>query len=361
MFSVRVRYGLAAVLCLAMSAGAWAGTFQDPLYLPAQAVVHAERSRLMAAVQPAPGRLVVAGPQGTVLLSDDDGGTWRAARVPISSDLIAVRFVNASNGWIVGHDGVILHSADGGKTWSKQLDGVAAARLVHEARTAAPVPEGADAAARAAETQRYVDDGADKAFFDVLFTSEREGFAVGAFNLAVRTEDGGKTWTSLFDRTNNPETRHLYGLASSGSAVYLVGEQGVLRRWRADEGRFEALPSPYKGTFFGVIAQGDKVLAFGMRGNAFVSRDDGASWTKVQTGTSASLTAGTFLRDGRIVLVDQAGRALISSDGGLNFEPVKLDKPMPLFGVAPLDDKAVLVVGAGGVRSVAIGRKGKSE
>lgn len=361
MFPVRVRHSVAALICVMGCAAAQAAAFQDPLTTPAQPVSKAERSRLMSVALLAQGKLVAVGPQGTVLLSPDSGSTWRPARVPLSSDLVAVRFVNANHGWIAGHDGVILHSADGGQTWSKQLDGVAAAQLLQQARASAAVPEGVDATVRAAETQRYVDEGADKPFFDVLFTSEREGFAVGAFNMAFRTEDGGQTWVSLFDRTNNPETRHLYGLADSGSAVYLVGEQGFVRRWRPEQGRFEVLQSPYKGTFFGVLAKGDSVLAFGMRGNAFLSRDAGVSWAQVNTRTSSSLTAGALLPDGRIVLVTQTGQLLLSADGGFNFEPVPWDKPMPLYGVAPLDDKTVVLVGAGGVRSAVIGRKGKSE
>ena len=44
--------------------------------------------------------------------------------MPVSSDLFAVHFANASKGWAVGHDGVVLASSDGGQSWTKQLDGL---------------------------------------------------------------------------------------------------------------------------------------------------------------------------------------------------------------------------------------------
>lgn len=33
--------------------------------------------------------------------------------MPVSSDLVAVSFPDAANGWAVGHDGVVLKTSDG--------------------------------------------------------------------------------------------------------------------------------------------------------------------------------------------------------------------------------------------------------
>ena len=68
-------------------------------------------------------RLVAVGQRGHVVVSSDGGATWKQAQVPVSSDLVAVYFVDAKQGWAVGHDGVILHTADGGEYWELQLDG----------------------------------------------------------------------------------------------------------------------------------------------------------------------------------------------------------------------------------------------
>ncbi len=32
-------------------------------------------------------------------------------------------FSHAAKGWAVGHDGVVLHTSDGGESWRMQLDG----------------------------------------------------------------------------------------------------------------------------------------------------------------------------------------------------------------------------------------------
>ena len=82
--------------------------------LPAPAAVHS----LLLDVARAGERLVAVGERGHVLLSDDAGRSWRQARtVPSRTMLTAVAFVDASHGWAVGHDEIILCTADGGETW----------------------------------------------------------------------------------------------------------------------------------------------------------------------------------------------------------------------------------------------------
>ncbi|EMJ9304725.1 hypothetical protein V8B18_005843 [Pseudomonas aeruginosa] len=68
--------------------------------------------------------LVTVGGSGHVLLRSPSGEIQQA-QVPVDVLLTSVHFPDANNGWAVGHDGVVLHSTDGGKTWSKQLDGSA--------------------------------------------------------------------------------------------------------------------------------------------------------------------------------------------------------------------------------------------
>ena len=47
----------------------------------------------------------------------------------------------------------------------------------------------------------------------------------------------------------------------------------------------------------------DSLLAFGLRGNLFRSDDGGMNWRKLESGTTAMLTDGEVLPDGRLALV----------------------------------------------------------
>jgi photosystem II stability/assembly factor-like uncharacterized protein len=245
---------------------------------------------------------------------------------------------------------VILNTADGGATWSKQLDGKQAADLVLKrygkpARSDDPVAQRLKQDAEAFAAQ-----GADKPFLDVWFEDDTKGFAIGAFNLILRTEDGGKSWTPWLDRVDNPKALHLYAMRPAGGTVFIVGEQGLVLKLDRERKHFVNVPLPYQGTLFGVVGTRNTVVVFGLRGNAFRSADGGASWSKVETGVGAGLTSGIVRADGSIVLVSQAGQVLLSTDEGATFSRVKVATAAPAFAVTETGKDSVALAGIGGVR-----------
>lgn len=330
-------------------------TFADPLDVPAQPSALAARS-LLVGVARAGTRLVAVGQRGHIVWSDDGGATWAQAKVPVSSDLTAVTFVNATKGWAVGHDGVILHTNDGGRSWALQLDGRKA-----NAQLRAAMQARADAAGAApvykqlvAEAQRYEEQGPDKPFLDVWFADENNGYAVGAYNLIVRTADGGRTWEPLFDRTENPKLLNLYSIGKVGDDVYIAGEAGLVLRLDPAQRRFVALDTAYAGSFFGVVGGTNGIVVYGLRGNAYRSADGGATWSKVDTGLPATIVAGFRTADGAIVLADAGGRIARSVDGGRTFAPVKLERTLPLAGIADAGEGRIARVGPLGASVAAI-------
>ena len=67
--------------------------------------------------------VVGVGLRGLIVKSADQGETWRQIPSPVSTDLVAVHFGSAMNGWAVGHDSVLLQTKDGGESWTINLDG----------------------------------------------------------------------------------------------------------------------------------------------------------------------------------------------------------------------------------------------
>jgi photosystem II stability/assembly factor-like uncharacterized protein len=200
----------------------------------------------------------------------------------------------------------------------------------------------------------YVEQGADKPFLDVWFEDEKNGYIVGAYNLIFRTTDGGKSWIPMFDKIENPKRLHLYAIRPVGPDLFVSGEQGSVFKLDLQTGRFKALKAPYKGTFFGVTGKPGAVVVFGIRGNAFLSRDGGASWQKVETGVPAGLTGGTVTGDGRIVLVSQAGHVLVSGDDGRSFQTLKIEHPVPATAVMVLDNNTLALASLSGAKVLSI-------
>lgn len=343
----------ALLLAGGVQAGEQADGFVDVLDLPA-AYSNAPSRVPLLAVTRAGNRLVSVGQRGHILYSDDGGTHWRQAEVPVSSDLTAVYFPTPNEGWAVGHDGVVLHSADGGIHWERQLDGRQIGQLMLDYYAAHPQPENATWLEQA---RRFKEEGADKPFLDLWFRDANEGFVVGAFNLILHTRDGGRTWEPWNHRIDNPQALHLTAIAASGDDLFIVGEQGLLLRLshqqEGQQERFVALPSPYAGSFFGVVARPGLVFAYGLRGHAVRSVDGGESWSAVDTGLPVSLTAASFDASGRLYLFSQAGQGLVSDDHGVSFKPLELAERLPVSG-AVAGPGRLLLVGTRGVRENAM-------
>lgn len=330
-----------------------AASYVDVLDLPAKTSALAVRSPLLGLAH-AGERLVAVGQRGHIVYSDDCGKDWQQAAVPVSADLNAVSFPTATQGWAVGNDGVVLHSSDAGATWNKQLDGrqIGALLVEHYGALARTEPANEQWANLAADGQRLVEEGADKPLLDVWFANENTGYVVGAFNLILRTDDGGLHWTPFQDRTDNPQALHLNAIASTGDALYIVGEQGLLLKWDESGQRFAALDSPYQGSFFGVIGKPGEVLVYGLRGHVFRSTDGGASWTALSSGVQGSITAATEDAKGRFLLFSQGGQMLVDADNSKQLVLVPQQNPAPSAGVIKASDGNLVLVGSRGVRAM---------
>jgi photosystem II stability/assembly factor-like uncharacterized protein len=306
---------------------------------------------LLQAVTRAGSALVAVGQRGHIVVSADGGNTWKQGKVPVSSDLTAVFFVGDRKGWAVGHDGVILNTEDGGATWKLQLDGRKANDLLLAAaeKRAAAEPGSEAVKAVLAEAQRFKQQGPDKPFLDVWFADESNGYAIGAYNLFFRTRDGGKTWESWFDRTENPKFFNLYAIRPVGGTLYVAGEGGLVLRQDASGERFEATPTSYNGSFFGVADAKGAAIVFGLRGNVFRSDDAGKTWSKVETGLTAAVVGAAATGKGDVLLADAGGRIVASADGGKTYRKVAVKNPMPLTGLAEAGEGTLALVGPRGV------------
>ncbi len=344
--------GLLACVFLLSHTAAQCANFVDVLDTPAARSALAAHA-LINGVTTAGQRLVAVGQRGHIVYSDDLGKSWLQAKVPVSSDLVAVQFPTPQQGWAVGHDGIVLHTSDAGISWIKQLDGRAAAGIMNSYYSSAEFSD-----ALRGEATRMAEQGPDKPFLDLWFDSDKSGFVVGAFNLIFHTDDGGLHWQPWLDRTDNPQAYHFNAIRAIGDALYITGEHGLLLKKAKGSERFVALTTPYQGSYFGLIGSnnaGNKqsnsaVIVYGLRGNAYRSTDQGSSWQKIETGLPLGLTAATQLPDGRLVLLSQAGHVLISNDGGASFKLDKQAKPGPAFTVAAIGKQTLIIGGLRGVR-----------
>jgi photosystem II stability/assembly factor-like uncharacterized protein len=179
---------------------------------------------------------------------------------------------------------------------------------------------------------------------------------VGPFGTLLGTRDGGKTWESWVEKVDNKKVLHFNAVRGIGGDVYLASEQGtVFRLDRASE-RFVPLLTGYQGSFFGLVGTADYVIAYGLRGSAYRSRDRGKSWERLSTGVPGGITGASLLGDGRLLFVSQDGRLIMSSDQGSTFKPLPLERHGLFTDVVPATNERAVLTGLYGIQRAAIPR-----
>lgn len=296
--SFNFRRPLVALLFAAAGLPALAQMPAAPIPLQAQPARQSASATLapMLGATTAGKRIVAVGDYGIALLSDDDGKHFRqAGKMPVSSTLTAVSFADEKHGWAVGHWGAIVHTTDGGETWSIQR----------------------------------LDAQEDRPLFAVHFFNAEEGVAVGLWSLVLRTRDGGKTWETV-TLPAPPEggraDRNLFAtFASPKGSLFVAAERGAVLR-SDDKGQtWQYLNTGYKGSFWTGLALHDgTLLVAGLRGSLYRSGDDGKSWHAVDSGSKSSLT--NLLEVGaRVVGVGLDGVEIESRDAGASFTGLQRD------------------------------------
>lgn len=326
-----------------------AAAVKEPSMLPAL-TSRLVTQRPLIAVAMAGTRIVAVGRMGHVVYSDDEGRHWLQAKVPVSVDLVSVRFLSDKQGWATGHDGILLRSDDGGVSWQLVLEGRQVARMMQDYYRPLAAAGEARFTAALEESKRFVEEQGARPFLDVLFENERTGYVIGAWGLILRTDDGGKTWLPWLDHVDNRNSGHLNAIARIDGQTWMVGEQGLLLRFDAAAQRFVAMASPSEGSLFGITGRAGALVIYGLAGRAFASHDNGQSWTSSKLGGTSSIAAGTLLDDGRIVLVDTGSGVWVSSDAGLTFEVRRAQREMSFFGVTATGTNRLALVGIQGVQ-----------
>jgi photosystem II stability/assembly factor-like uncharacterized protein len=329
---------VAAAVALAQGAPTPSAPVIDPGVLPAEPAPLAQKSLLLDLAH-AGSRFVAVGERGHVLTSDNRGQSWsQSAAVPSQEMLTAVCFSDEKHGVAVGHDEIALVTADAGNTWQRT---------------------------------HYAPD-ARQPLLDVLCNGS-DVIAVGAYGAYFTSNDRGATWAERKFEAQpvaaaKPKSEDRYAddgiggdfhlnriVGASGSRLYIAAEAGHLYRSDDAGNTWKELPSPYEGSFFGILPlDGDSLLAYGLRGHLYRSDDGGQNWRKIEVGADAMLNDARRLPQNGVAIVGLSGTVLVSKDGGETFVLHQQADRRGLSAVLAVGVTELVTVGEGGVKSIPV-------
>lgn len=382
--------GAVVLVSAVLGAGgfAWASV-QDLLQLPAMKAPKAAKA-LTLNIASMNDSVLVVGERGIILarvpadtagaVKDGEGNFWLQMNSPVAVNLTSVRFASDKVVYAVGHDGVVLKSEDKGQNWVKVFDGNnanqqvvafnkskvdAAQKLVDELPANAPASQREVLLTQLDELQLAMDDaeagarfGPARPLLDVWFQDENTGWVVGSYGQIFETTNGGKDWTLIANRLNNPDARHYNGIWGDGKGLILIaGEAGRVYESKDGGQTFKRHDTGYNGHLYGVLATpsetgGLAYVAYGFRGNLYRLGAGSDQWYKLSGSTGDSLVGAVF-HDQRVILVDQSGRLLALESGATQVRVLTQKEGLPTTGLARVGNE-LIVSAQGGPRTLKI-------
>jgi photosystem II stability/assembly factor-like uncharacterized protein len=268
--------------------------------------------------------LCAAGNGATIGLSTSRGTTWTVQTHGVGENLRSVYFLDQTRGWIVGDNGTILSTDDGGVSWTNRS-------LV----TAPP-----------------------RNFLGVHFANTQTGVIVGNGGTIIRTTDGGSTWVSR----PSPSTRTLRDVRfMDDTTVVAVGDTMTILY--STDGGFtwsvrtaSGVPGQLTVSVLNAVRRVPgtrRAYAIGNRGMMVTTTDAGDTWTRQAVTIFGSLELRTlhFADQTSGWIGGAAGVLFRTNDGGATWI---MPAPQPpttqgLNGVIFFTPTDGIIAGGGGI------------
>jgi len=224
---------------------------------------------------------------GAVEKTSDGGRTWTTQPIPLFGNFVAIDFVNATIGWVVGAEGSVYKTTDGGNSWMQQR---------HDA---------------------------DNYYGGVSFVSELEGWVCGYNRMMLHTTDGGITWENQSLPENGNATRIHFVDSQNGWAV---GELRTIlhttnggQTWNLELGG--VFPDPAnRYPFNGVDAtSATHAVAVGA-GASIYATTDGNTWVSLGNGSGTIPYRMARTDANHIWAANSNSEVLYTIDGGRKWE-----------------------------------------
>jgi len=216
---------------------------------------------------------------------------WETLNPKFSAyELSSISFYDENNGAIVGRNGVVLTTTDGGDNWTPQVTWT------------------------------------NKWLIDVHFTSPDVGYVISKDGALFQTIDGGVSWTLILTGlADQLSTIHFYdsdrGIAFGGGGPEINGIKANV--FLTTNSGSTWLPiAQYADTLLNAsLIDANTIVAVGEDGTILRSTDSGNTWSRIQSNTAQTLHGVYFSDNLHGTIVGKAGTVLRSTDGGLTWVP----------------------------------------
>jgi photosystem II stability/assembly factor-like uncharacterized protein len=173
----------------------------------------------------------IVGDEGLILATTDGGFSWDEQKSGVKEQLFHLSF-HGKEGWVVGTGGTVIHTSDSGRNWYPQRSGVTTdlnrVFLITEKIGLITGDTGTLLRTEnAGATWQKVDVGISEPLFGMSFIDKKTGWVVGHQGRVIRTYDGGIHWVEQASFTSTD----LFSVSFRENRGYAIGRDGLLMRY----------------------------------------------------------------------------------------------------------------------------------
>ena len=291
---------------------------------------------------------------------------WEQVESGVTQDLNSVFFICLNRGTIVGDEGVILRSGDGGNNWVAQNSGVMenlygvsyyGYNVILVVGTSGTILYTNNSGSNWTTLQT----GIMGTYHSCQMVNETVGVAVGVNAIYqpffTRTNDGWNTWESSSFYIEHDSVLYegrltdVYFLNTSvglATAIVDVPAGGAIVR-TFDGGNTWETVFFYDEALFSIdFTQEGVGYAVGDHGGFVQTSDGGESWQEVETGVNTLLRAVDFSNQTTGTVVGDYGIILRTENGGSDWIQQSSETTVNLLGIQYVTDRFGIIVGEQG-------------
>lgn len=271
---------------------------------------------------------------------------WHTQTSNTNVELEGIQMTSASEGWICGDDGILLHTTNSGNTWALiTLTGADFNQIVFKNNgTGIVVGDDGIIFTTSDGGTNWVakNSNTSSELRGVAYSGGSTFFAIGDDGAAVKSIDNGNTWTSLITGT----IERLLCVSSVDQNVWIGGRNGLLLFSNDGGNSFNIMNNPSTDDIKDIQFV-DASTGFACGDNPYImfTSNGGTNWTSRSSGIQDDLDGLYFANHSKGWVVGDTGFLYSTTNAGINWISEQSQTIQDLNSIHSFDGENVWAVG----------------
>lgn len=265
----------------------------------------------------------------------------------VTSRLYDIDFLNADSGLVVGANGIVLTTTNGGENWVTKYYQTSSNYKIYIVNKDLIFIGSAYSGGQLAKSTNFGEtwesvsvSGLSSSVYAIFFLDNLNGWVGTASNGIFYTSDGGSTWSQIMTSTNT-----IYDIKFITPQIgFAVDSKGIIYKTTNGGTTWSEYQTPAKQSLRVIVSDGSNLYAAGNAGALYLSTDFGETWIEKFQYISSALHFQRrvifyddnlgYICGGSSSSTDSLGYVLKTTDGGNSWYQLPYNFQKQLYAIA---------------------------